>query len=129
MGTLSLVESMVGESTLTRRQLEALEAYIRVAIGEMKYREAASAMSQGHKSPKPGKPLTIGSYFRTVQQARKNVRKSVVTLLIGLWLGIVRPEDVRRLLDVAGTTARELSDEERDRFVGVLRVLLQKLVM
>ena len=120
---------MVDESTLTRRQLEALQTYIRVAMGEMRYREAALTMSQGRKSPESAKPLTIGSYFRTVQQAKQNIRKSVVTILIGLWLGVVKPEEVRRLLDVAGTSVRELSDEDRDRFVGVLRVLLQKLVM
>lgn len=119
---------MVDESTLTRRQLEALQAYIRVAIGEMRYREAASNMSRGRKSPE-SKPLTIGSYFRTVQQARQNMRKSVVTILIGLWLGAIKPEEVRRLLDVAGTAVRELSDEERERFVEVLRALLRKLVM
>ena len=120
---------MVDESTLTRRQLEALRAYIRVAIGEVRYREAALAMSPGRKSLGSPKPLTIGSYFRTVQQAKQNIRRSVVTILIGLWLGAVKPEEVRRLLDVAGTSVRELSDEERERFVGVLRVLLQKLVM
>lgn len=95
----------------------------------MKYREAASAMSRSPRRKEPAKPLTIGSYFRTVQQARENVRKSIATLLIGIWLGVVKPEDVRRLLDVAGGTVRELSDEETDRFLGVLHALLQKIVM
>ena len=122
-------EALVNESTLTPRQVEALRGYIRVAIGEMKYREAALAMSQGRKRREPDRPLTIGSYFRTVQQARENVRKSIVTLLIGIWLGVVKPEDAHRLLDIAGSGARELSDEEADRFVGVLHALLQKIVM
>ena len=119
---------LVDQSALTRRQLEALRGYIRVALGEMRYREAASAASPGRRRGKAG-PITIGSYFRTVQQARKNIRKSLVTLLVGIWLGVVKPDDVRRLLDVAGGGDRELSDEERDQFVGVLRVLLQKIVM
>lgn len=109
------------ESTLTRRQLEALRSYIRVALGEMRYREAAASG--------PSKGVTIGSYFRTVKQARANVRKSVATLLIGLWLGLVKPEDVRRLLDTAGGNAMDLPDEERERFVSVLRALLDKIVM
>ena len=120
---------MVDESAMTARQLEALQGYIRVSMGEMRYREAASVMSQGRKMKEQGKSLTIGSYFRTVQQARENIRKSVVTLLIALWLGVVKPEDVRRLLDVAGATAVDLPDEERDRFAEVLHALLQKIVM
>jgi len=118
---MSLPERLVDQSTLTLRQLEALQSYLRVAIGEMKYREAASGGSS--------KPVTVGAYYRTVQQARENVRKSIVTLLIGLWVGVVKIEDVRRLLDVAGAGVRELSDEETKRFVGVLRVLTQKIVM
>ena len=118
---MSLPEALVGQSSLTPRQLEALQSYLRVALGEMKYREAAAGGLP--------KPVTVGSYFRTVQQARDNVRKSIVTLLIGLWVGVVKPEDVRRLLDVAGSGVRELSDEEAARFVGALRALIQKIVM
>ena len=118
---LSLPESLVAESSLTPRQLEALQSYLRVALGEMRYREAAASGTS--------KPVTVGSYFRTVQQARENVRKSIVTLLIGLWLGVVKPEDVRRLLDVAGGGVRELSDGERSRFLQVLRALVQKIVV
>lgn len=118
---MSLPESLVEQSTLTPRQLEALGSYLRVAVGEIKYRDAAAAG--------PGKKVTVGSYFRTVQQARENVRKSLVTLLIGIWLGVVKPEDVRRLLEVAGGAVRELSDEERERLVAVLRALVRKIVM
>jgi hypothetical protein len=117
---MSLPEKLVEKSTLTHRQLEALRSYLRVALGEMKYREAAAnGMS---------KSVTIGSYFRTVQQGRENVRRSIVTLLIGVWLGFVKSEDVRRLLDVAGGEIRELSDEENAQLVEVLRVLIDRMV-
>ena len=106
---------------LTPRQLEALQSYLRVALGETKYREAAASS--------PTKKVTVGSYFRTVQQARENIRKSIVTLLIALWLGLVKPEDVRRLLDTAGGDVEALSDEEKGRFVAVLRALVQRIVM
>ena len=118
---MGLPESLVDESTLTRRQLEALRSYLQVSLGEMKYREAAASG--------PSKKVTVGSYFRTVRQARANVRKSIVTLLIGLWLGIVKPEDVRRLLDTAGGAVADLPDEEAERFASVLRVLLQRIVV
>jgi len=92
-----------------------------VALGEVRFREAAANGVS--------KAVTVGSYFRTVQQARENVRQSLVTVLIALWLGVVKAEDVRRLLDLAGASDRSLSDEERARFVSVLGALVQKIVM
>jgi hypothetical protein len=118
---MSLPESLVDESTLTRRQLEALRSYLRVAAGEMKFREAAAQGS--------AKAVTVGSYYRTVQQARKNIRESTVTVLIGIWLGLIKPEDARRLLDLAGAGVRELSEEELARFVDVLHALIQKIIL
>ena len=117
---VSLPEQLVEQSTLTKRQLESLQSYLRVAIGEMKYREAtASGVS---------KRVTVGSYYRTVQQARENVRKSIVTLLVGLWIGVIKVEDVRRLLDVAGGGIGELSEEDSARLVEVLRALVGRIV-
>lgn len=126
---MGLPDSLIDESNLTPRQLEALQGYIRVALGEMKYREAASIASSGRRKGDTERPLTVGSYFRTVQQARDNIRKSIVTLLIGLWLGVVKAEDVKRLLDTAGRSVGDLSEEEKERFAAVLRALLQKIVM
>jgi len=117
---MSLPESMVDNSALTSRQLEALRSYVRVALGEVSYREAAASGTS--------KSVTVGSYFRTVGQAKENLRRSLVTVLIGLWLGVIKPDDVRRLLDLAGAGDRDFSDEERERFVAVLNALVQKIV-
>lgn len=127
-GVLGLPEGLVSESSLTERQLESLVLYVRVAIGEMKLREA-TALASKTKRRMPERPQTVGSYYRTVQQARKNIRKSIVTLLIGIWLGVVKMEDVRRLLEVAGGGIRELSDEETGQLIAVLRSLTGKIVM
>ena len=125
---MSLPESLVERSMLTARQLEALRLYVHVILREMRYREAASIASQG-RTRGASKSLTVGSYFRTVQQARENVKKSIVTLLIGVWVGVVKADDVRRLLDVAGSEARELPEEETDRLAGVLRELVKRIVL
>ena len=108
------------ESALTRRQLETLRSYVRVSLGELKFREAAAGTT---------KAVSVGSYFRTLQQAKSHLRQSLVTLLIGLWLGLIKAEDVRRVLELAGAGDRELSDDERERFVSLLRALIQRVVM
>jgi predicted DNA-binding protein (UPF0251 family) len=115
-----LPEKLAEKSSLTPRQLEVLRSHRLIALGEMKYRDAAAKGTS--------KSVTIGSYFRTLQQARQNVRKAIVTVLIGVWLGTVNADDVRRLLDVAGREIGELPNEENARLVEVLHVLIDKIV-
>ena len=121
MRDVDLPEYLVDDSALTSRQFEVLRSYVRVVLGEAKFREAAAKGTT--------KPVTVGSYFRTAQQARSNVRQSLATLLIGLWLGVIKAEDVRRLLDLAGSAEREFSEEEAARFITVLRAIMDRVVM
>ena len=126
---MSLPERLLTESSLTTRQLASLTSYIRVASGEIGLRDAASIASSGRIRGDPQKMLTLGSYYRTLTQAKTNVRKSLVTILIGIQLGVVRPEELRRLFELVGTGVRELSGEEQERFVGILQALLDRIVL
>ncbi len=128
-GGMSLPELLARESSLTSRQIESLVSYKRVSSGEIKFREAASIASSGRTRGNREKELTIGSYYRTLTQARTNVKRSLVTILIGMQLGVVRVEELRRLFELVGTGARELSDDEQERFVQVLRALLDRIVL
>lgn len=118
---LSLPVALSDESVLTHRQIESLLSYIKVTKGEMRLREAAAQRSNG--------PVTIGSYYRTVRQAKQKLRASLVTLAIAVSAGLVRVEDMRRLFDLVGKGSVELSEEETSRFVVVFNALLDKIVM
>jgi hypothetical protein len=126
---VSLVERLVKESSLTARQLESLISYRRVASREIKFREAASIVSQGRTKGDAQKLLTVGSYYRTLSQARRNVKQSLVTILIGMQSGVVRPEELRRLFELVGTGGREPSEDEVNRFMQVLQALLNRIVL
>ena len=117
---MSLPETLIKQSSLTQRQLETLQSYLRVVLGETSYREAAAGG--------PAKKVTIGSYYRTLQQAKGNIRESIVTLLVAIWLGLVRQEDVRRLLDVTNRDIADLPGEEKERLVAVLGALLDRII-
>ena len=125
---MSFVEKLGKQSSLTARQLEALANYTRVAGGELKLKEAASLMSEGRTRGAPH-PLSVGSYYRTLAQARTNVKESLVTAVVALWLGAVKIEGVRRLFELVGSGARDLSDEEAERFLGVLDEVLRRIVV
>ncbi len=126
---MSVLDRLVNQSSVTPRQLEALLSYLRVATGEIKLKDAASLASQGRRKGKPEKPLTVGSYYRTVSQARANVRQALVTVVIALWLGMIKVEDVRRLFELVGAGTRELSDDEAERFLQLLEALLRRIVV
>ena len=126
---MSVLERLVNQSSITPRQLEALVSYLRVASGEIKLKEAASLSSEGRRKGKLEKPVTVGSYYRTVSQARRNVKQSLVTVVIALWLGMIKGEDVRRLFELVGGGTRELSGEEAERFLQLLDVLFRRIIV
>ena len=126
---MSYLETLVDQSSLTRRQLRALMTYLRVEAGEIKLKDAAVLSSEGRKKGVAGRPLTVGSYFRTLTQARANVEKSLVTVLVAISLGVIKLEDVRRLFELVGSGTRELSEEESQRFMQLLNVLLKRMIM
>lgn len=99
-------------------------SYVKVVNGEMQLKQAA-----GQSIGKSGKPVSVGSYYRTVQQGRLKIRGSLATLAIAMATGLVRIDDVRRLFDLVETGSAELSEEEVERFVAVFRALLDKIVM
>lgn len=92
-------------------------------------KDAVSSTPKESKREKRETPLTVGSYSRTIVQARNNVRKSLVTVVIGLWLGLIKVEDARRLFELVGGGARELSDEQSGRFLQLLGALLDQMVV
>ncbi len=126
---MSVPERLVGQSSMTARQLEALAGYLRVASGEIKLKDAASLASQSKRKRRERSTLTIGSYYRTVSQARANVKESLVTLVIALWIGMIKAEDLRRLFELVGRGARELSEDEIGRFLQLLDALLRRIVV
>jgi len=126
---MGFLESLVDQSSITRRQLESLTSYMRVSTGEFKLKDAALLASHGRTRGRREAPLTVGSYYRTVHQARRNVRKSLVTIVIALWMGVIRAEDVHRLFDLVGGGTRELSDEDAEQFTRLLDALLRRIMV
>jgi len=126
---MSFLERLVERSSLTSRQLESLSSYVRVASGEIGLREAASLASHGRRKGRADTPVSVGSYYRTVAQARTNVKQSLVTVVVALRLGVIKAEDVRRFFELVSGGARELSEEEANRFLQLLEALLRRMIV
>jgi hypothetical protein len=117
---MSVAEKLVSNSTLTRVQLETLELQRRVISGEIPATRAAKLRAGG--------PVSIGSYYRVLGQAKGKIRASILTVLAAMWLGYVKSDDLARLFELIGKGPAELSPEASDRMVALLDALLDKIV-
>lgn len=124
----SVPDSLVSSSSLTARQLQCLEGYIRVVSGELKLREAASLSSKGRVKGNPSAPVTTGSFQRTVRQARNNIKQSVGSVFIAVSLGLIRLDDATKLLQLASQGRKDLSDEDRQKLQRLVEVILDRIV-
>ena len=118
---MSIAEKLVSKSTLTRKQLDTLELQRRVMAGEISSSNAAEMRSRG--------PVSIGSYYRVLGQAKGKIRASILTVLAAMQLGYVKYDELSRLLELVGKAPTDLAGEDADRLMGVLNALLDRLVM
>ena len=118
---MNLPEELIRDSTLTRKQVESLAIYLDVLSHQITMKQAAVS--------RPPRPITVGSYHRTVQQARNNIRSSLRTLMIAVWLGFVKPEELGRLLDLTGKRILEVDGEKYGRLTPVIEALISKIVV
>ncbi len=118
---MEIPESLSRESTLTPKMLESLTSYLKVMSHETSLKEAAANRSTG--------AVSVGSYYRTVLQAREKIRGSVLTVVIAISLGVIRPEDLRRLFDAVGKGLPDLDEGERGRATAVIKALVDRIVM
>jgi hypothetical protein len=118
---LDLPEHLVANSCFTSAQLESLQAYRQVISGNLTLNEAANMRKRG--------PVKIGSFYRTVQQGRRNIRESVVTLIIAIWIGMIKPSEINRLLNQVGKPLPDLGGYDTERLAAVIEDIANNIVM
>jgi hypothetical protein len=109
------------QSLLTQTQIESLVMYQKVLSRDMTLKQAAQARTPS--------PVTVGAFYRSVQQGKRNLKASVTTLTLALWMGLVRSEELRKLLDQVGRGIPELEVSEVERLEAVIMALVDRIVM
>lgn len=92
-----LVETLLQKSQLTKVQLETLliDILVEKIIGNhINYEEKARLR---HKTKK----ITRGAYSRTLKQARRNIKKSIYTIFLLGYLGILDSPDLHPFLELS----------------------------
>lgn len=121
---MSVIKRIVSTSELSQAQMESLLLYRRVLSGELTL-ETASKLRTKEENPHP---VTVGAFYRTVQQGRENLKEAVMTLTAGIWLGYVKVEDLRRLFDLVGNNPSPLEQPQSEQLMPVLESLVEKIV-
>lgn len=115
--TDKILEILVKESTLTLRQLEAIMFY----YDNMNHKIVRKGYVEfkGSKVPK-------GAFFRTLNQAKTNIRKAVVTLLIMAYLGIIDINQLSIIMQL-NDIMMQLRDNKGNISEELLKAFLEKL--
>ncbi len=107
-------------SALTEAQIESLQLHQQVLRGEISSKEAANL-----RTPRPVK---VGTYHRVLDQALRNLRSAVWTLIIGLNLGLVRAEELKRLIEVLPPNL-EPDEAHQEELLDVIQAIVRRVVI
>ncbi len=107
-------------SDLTEVQIETLQLHQRVLRGEINSKEAANL-----RMPQPVK---IGTYHRVLDQALRNLQSAIWTVIVGLSLGLVRAEELKRLIEVLPPNL-EPDEVHQEELLGVIRAIVRRVVI
>ncbi len=107
-------------ASLTEAQLESLSLYRRVLNGEITSKEAARL-----RTPKP---VSLGTYHRVLNQAVRNLQASVWTVLAAVNLGLLREQELKRLIDLLPKTSG-LQEGSEIELLAVIQAIVSHIVM
>jgi hypothetical protein len=62
-------------------------------------------------------------------QAKKNVTKSLFTVAAAVQMGLVKPEDVQKLISTISAIPTDVDPEKMSEVVALVRVLVDRIVM
>ncbi|MBO3832073.1 MAG: hypothetical protein FGF51_01610 [Candidatus Brockarchaeota archaeon] len=108
-----IMEKLLEESNLTSKQLKALILYSN-SIGQ-RIVENGYVNFDGKKIPK-------GAFFRILSQAKENVRKSIITLILMSYIGLMDAEHFSAIMQIT-SIMMQIKGQDED----LIKALLEKL--
>jgi hypothetical protein len=102
-------------SNLTRTQLSAVLSYV----------QGDHSTSDRGVYRLSGKRVTKGAFFRSLTQARRNIGRSIYTLTLFVYEGIVSQRDIDNIT-IVGNLLHELADAQDLGEMADMQAVLQK---
>ena len=124
-----IIDVVQSRSALTSAQLQTFVLERSIRRGEITLSDAVKSRKPTRAKRDVQQGVTPGSHYRVLSQARRNVERSIFTLLLASKLQIIDPEGVTRLLSMVAAAPDEMVDEDLQKFAIALSTLVQRIVM
>jgi len=108
-------------SSLTRVQVETLKIHRAVLKGEINMDIALKIRRNSG--------ISRGTHYRILSQAKKNVTKSLLTVAAAVQMGLLKPEDVQKLISTVSMIPTDIDPEKLPEVMALVRVLADRIVM
>ena len=119
---LNSVPEVIAElSSLTRIQVETLKIHRAVLKGEINMDVALTTRKNSG--------ISRGTHYRILTQARKNVTKSLFTVATAVQMGLLKPEEVQKLISTVSMIPADIDPEKLPEVMALIRVLADRIVM
>lgn len=119
-------ETIADLSFLTRIQVETLEVHKTARQSKIQMQESLKTR-RNSRLPKAG--ISKGTHYRILAQAKKNVKKSLFTVAVAAQLGLVKPEDVQKLVSLVSAVPQDIDSERLREIIALAEVLADRIVM
>jgi hypothetical protein len=120
----SVPEAISDLSSLTRVQIETLKIHQALHKGEI---NMDTALKIRRNVGDMG--ISRGTHYRILAQAKKNVTKSLFTVATAVQMGLVKPEDVQKLISTMSMIPADVDQEKMPEVMALARVLADRIVM
>lgn len=112
-----IVEILLAESTLTPKQLKALLLYSENI--DRKIVEEGTVEFDGKKVSK-------GAFFRTLNQAKTNVRRAIITLIIMSYIGLMDANQLDAIMQL-NNIIMQLKEQDENTMEELITAFIEKL--
>jgi hypothetical protein len=114
-------EAIADLSSLTRIQVETLKTHHAVVKAEIKM-DIALRMRRNSG-------ISRGTHYRILAQARKNITRSLFTVATAVQMGLLKSEDVQKLISSVSMIPSDVDPEKLPEVVTLVKVLADRIVM
>ena len=73
--------------------------------------------------------ISRGTYYRILAQAKRNLRESLFTVAIGVQMGLLKTEEVQKLIATVSMIPADVDREKLPEVIALVTALAERIVM
>jgi hypothetical protein len=73
--------------------------------------------------------ISRGTHYRILAQARRNIRKSLFTVAIAVQMGLVKPDEVQKLISTVSKIPADVDPGKLSEVVALVEAVAARIVM